>query len=200
MQLQKANSEARQSSISRSLIEIEMKIQDSLRCQSEFKEQKAIESIKRNPKYFFTYAKKFSKIKIGIGPLKDIANKIVNCPKKMAEILSEQYQSVFSQPRHGNNLPHGLFPDEPQCGTTINIVTFSDSELEAAMKELPNNAAPGPDGFPAILLKKCCSVLSSPLASIWRQSLLEGIVPSICRHALIIPVHKGKSRLLPQNY
>ena len=200
MQLLKANSEARCNSISRSLIEIEIKIQDSLRRQSEFEEQKAVESIKRNPKYFFTYAKKFSKVKIGIGPLKDVANRIINCPKKMAEILSEQYQSVFSQPRHGNNLPHNLFPDEPQCNTTINLITFSDSELEAAMKELPSNAAPGPDGFPAILLKRCCSVLSSPLASIWRQSLFEGVVPSICKHALIIPVHKGKSRSLPQNY
>ena len=199
-QLLRANTEARQNSITRSLIEIEIQIQDSLKQQSEFEEQKAVESIKKNPKYFFTYAKKFSKIKFGIGPFTDAANKIIDCPMKMAEILSKQYQSVFSQPLHCNNSPHHLFPDEPPSEVTINLITFSDNELEKAMKDLPSNAAAGPDGFPAILLKKCCSILSSPLATIWRQSLVEGIVPGICKHALIIPVHKGKSRSLPQNY
>ena len=200
IQLLKANTEACHNSISRSLIEIEIKIQDSPRCQSEFDEYKAVESIKRNPKYFFTYAKKFSKVKIGIGPLKDVANKIISCPGKMAEILSLQYQSVFSRPQHSDNLPYLLFPEEPQNEITMSLITFSDSELEAAMRELPANAAAGPDGFPAILLKKCCSTLTSPLDSIWRQSLIEGVVPSICKLALIIPVHKGKSRSLPQNY
>ena len=200
VQLLKANTEARQNSITRNLINIEMNIQDSLRRQSEFEEQKAVQSIRRNPKYFFTYAKKFSKVKIGIGPLIDVANRIVNCPKKMAEMLSEQYQSVSSRPHYSNNLPYFLFPEEPQNEATLSLITFSDSELEAAMRELPSNAAAGPDGFPAILLKKCCSALCSPLASIWRKSLIEGKVPSICKQALIIPVHKGKSRSLPQNY
>ena len=199
-QLIKANTEARRCSITKNLIEIEIKIQDSLKSQSEFEEKKAVDSIKRNSKYFFAYAKKFSKVKIGIGPLKDVANQIIYCPKKMAEILSEQYQSVFSRPHHSNNLSYSLFPDEPQSEATLSLITFSDGELEAAMKELPCNAAAGPDGFPAILLKKCCSALCSPLAAIWRQSLIEGKIPSICKHALIIPVHKGKSRSLPQNY
>ena len=119
---------------------------------------------------------------------------------KMAEILSNQYQSVFSQPIHSNNSPYHIFPDEPLSEVTLNQITFSDTELEAAMRDLPSNAAAGPDGFPAILLKRCCSALSSPLAGIWRQSLVEGVVPGICKHALIVPVYKGKSRSLPQNY
>lgn len=200
IQLLRANTEARRNSITRNLIEVEIKIQDSLKHQSEFEEQKAVESIKRNPKYFFTYAKKFSKVKTGIGPLKDAANRIINCPRKMAEILAEQYQSVCSHPRHSSNLPYLLFPDELQRELTMNSITFSDSELETAMRELPSSAAAGPDGFPAVLLKKCCSALSSPLANIWRQSLIEGKVPDICKRALTIPVHKGKSRSLPQNY
>ena len=39
---------------------------------------------------------------------------------------------------------------------------FSDTELADAMNELSSNAAPGPDGFPAILLKKCRHTLSPP--------------------------------------
>lgn len=200
VQLLRANTETRYKSITKNLIEIEIKIQDSLKRQSEFEEQKAVESIKRNSKYFFTYANKFSKVKTGIGPLKDLADRIINCPRKMAEILSEQYQSVFSHPRHSGNLPHLLFPEEPQRESTMNLITFSDSELENAMRELPSSAAAGPDGFPAILLKKCCSALSPPLANIWRQSFIEGRVPDTCKQALITPVHKGKSRSIPQNY
>ena len=111
----------------------------------------------------------------------------------MAEILSSQYQSVFSQPRYINNEPHILFPNELESSTTINVLTFMDEELESAMQELSKNAAAGPDGFPAILLKRCSKVLAPPLSSIWRKSLREGAVPSNCKLAHIIPIHKGKS-------
>ena len=48
--------------------------------------------------------------------------------------------------------------------------------------------------------KKCSSALASSLASSWRQSLREGIVPSTCKLAHIILIHKGKSQSLPNNY
>ena len=195
-----ATGRARKEAIDQRLLEIEKSLQLSYRQQADLEENKAIRNIKLNPKFFYSYAKKFSKIKVGIGPLIDATMSLISCPQKMAEILAEQYCSVFSQPRYPHTIPHDLFPDEPLCRSTITRIIFSDEELEAAMNDLSVNSAAGPDGFPAILLRKCRRVLATPLANIWRRSLAEGIVPQICKRAYISPIHKGKSRALPKNY
>ena len=62
-------------------------------------EHKAVSAITRNSKYFFSYAKKFSTISTVLGPLIDIDNKVISCPQKMADMLAEQYNSVFSIPK-----------------------------------------------------------------------------------------------------
>ena len=153
-----------------------------------------------NSKFFYSYAKKFSKIKSGIGPLINSAKTLICEPKEMAEILSKQYSSVFSTPRHENTAEDRLFPEENPTQPSLSNIIFTDSELEEAMKELSDNAAAGPDGFPAILLKRCRSSLSGPLGKIWRKSLASGEVPPSCKNATIIPIHKGKSRAVPKNY
>ena len=191
---------ARREALNRRLIEIEKNLQLSYRQQADFEEDKAVQNIRRNPKFFYSYAKKFSKLKVGIGPLLNATKSLITCSQKMSEMLADQYSSVFSQPKYPGTLPHELFPDEPLNGSSITKILFSDEELEEAMDELSVNAAAGPDGFPAILLKKCRKVLAPPLANIWRMSLQEGIVPLNCKRAYISPIHKGKSRALPKNY
>ena len=68
------------------------------------------------------------------------------------------------------------------------------------MTEIPSNAATGSDGFPAVLLKRCCAAHAPPPANIWRQSLFEGTFPSNCNLPHIIPVHRHESCSLPKNY
>ena len=38
---------------------------------------------------------------------------------------------------------------------TDEALDFTTEYVEAAIKELKNNSAPGPDGVPAVLLKNC---------------------------------------------
>ena len=63
-------------------------------------EHKAVSAITRNSKYFFSYAKKFSTISTALGPLIDMDNKVISCPQKMADMLAEQYNSVFRRNHH----------------------------------------------------------------------------------------------------
>ena len=67
----------------------------------------------------------------------------------MAEILSEQYSSVFSTPRHDKIPASTLFPEDPgyQPFPSLRTVSFSDLDLMEAMEELSPNAAPGPTVF-----------------------------------------------------
>ena len=64
----------------------------------------------------------------------------------------------------------------------------------------PVNAAPGPDRFPAALLKNCKEELSNPLYIIWRKSLDSGEIPSVFKTSNITPVHKAGPRQIPKNY
>ena len=81
---------ARRDALNRSLTEIEKSLQQSHMQQADFEEDRAVENIKRNPKFFYAYARKFSKTKVGIGSLIDATNSLITCPGKMAEILAEQ--------------------------------------------------------------------------------------------------------------
>ena len=80
----------------------------SFRSSAEYAENKAVESIGNNPKYFFSYVKKKSKVKSKIGPLEDKTGKLTGDKKQMAEILSEQYKecSVNLKASYHNSLPN----------------------------------------------------------------------------------------------
>ena len=84
-----------------SLAELDREIKLSFETQKTQEEAHAISKIKEDPRFFFKYANSKRKTKGRIGPLKTIKyNKqhIENGPKEMAEILSEQYKSVFTKP------------------------------------------------------------------------------------------------------
>ena len=191
-------SELRRISILKQLTAIEKELQKSHSNRRLDAEAKAIEKIKTNPKFFFTFARRYSKVKVKVGPLINNAKKLTTAPQEMAEILSEQYSSVFSTPKD-EDTPQEANTDDLNI-PSLNRINFSDSELAEAINDLASNAAPGPDGFPAILLKKCSAALSPPLARIWRSSLETGEIPIICKSAVITPIHKGKSRAVPKNY
>ena len=200
IQLSKHPCESRRKALTSKLVDIEKKLRQSHHDQQEMQEKKAVESIKSNSKYFFSYAKSFSKVKTGIGPLLDAANSLISNTKKMAEMLSDQYSSVFSHPKHQNNNPEELFPEQPAGPGSISNILFTEEELIEAMKEIRCNSASGPDEFPAMILKQCAHAIAPPLFMIWRNSLNTGIIPTICKTANIIPIHKGKSRAVPKNY
>ena len=64
-------------------------------------ERRAVERIKTNPKYFYSYAKSFSKVKHTITTLLNDKKELVTDQKEMAyNILQQQFCSVFSDPNH----------------------------------------------------------------------------------------------------
>ena len=183
--------------------DIEKKLQESYRNERNAMEHKAVNAIKRNSKYFFSYAKKFSTIRSCVGPFIDSAKNVIANPIKMAEMLASQYSSVFSQPKKKLGVKTEYFPDEDQARSTepgIQDICFSRKDIEEAINEVSPSAAAGPDRFPAILLKICRKTLSEPLFYIWRKSLDTGTIPHLLKSANIIPIHKGNTRSLPKNY
>ena len=200
-QLRGTHTEVKKRSLLTKVLEIEEKLKESHKNQRSIDENRALNNIKRNPKYFFSYCKKFSKTKTQIGPLKNSEGNISTDPKITCQLLLQQYSSVFSDPQ-----PHKIIQDPveffneniPQAKLTD--ITITPKDIETAIKELRMNSSAGPDGVPAILLQKCSQSLAEPLGKLWRCSLDTGVIPQILKTANVCPIYKGGDRSLPKNY
>ena len=71
-------SNRRRTSLKEELVQIELSLQTDYCTEKAIQEEHAVSTIKKNCKYFFSYAKKFAKTYLGIGPLTGPNSKIVN--------------------------------------------------------------------------------------------------------------------------
>ena len=76
---------------------------------------------------------------------------------------------------------------------------MSRSEIEKLIDSLPNKTSSGHDNISNVLLKIKENV-SRPLALIFNESMLEGMVPDIMKISDVIPLHKLKSKQEINNY
>ena len=162
-------------------------------------EEKAIKAIKVNSKYFFSYVRSKAKIKSKIGPLLNKDGKLTNNNQEMTEILSNQYTKVFSKPSNETNTSEN-HQQNANLKSFLSNIEINEEDFHEAITSLSTNAAAGPDGFPAILLKNCKENLAKPLTLLWRKTQSDGIVPDKLKTMLITPIHKGVSKSIAANY
>ena len=75
-----------------------------------------------NPKYIYSYAKKFSKIKSKVGLILESDNEMTSDPKEMANLLNDQYKSVPTQ--------HCKDSSNNQTCTHLNDILISQTDIE----------------------------------------------------------------------
>ena len=143
--------------------------------------------MKTDPKFFFSYAKRFSKLKSNIGPLLDKEGKLHSDPQKMADMLQDQYTSVFSDP----NCPQRKVPTPKVPKFTLSDMKFDDSDIIKAIDELNINAGTIDEDIPARVYKNCKENICKPFTLIWTKSLAKGKVPPALKTQYITPIHKG---------
>ena len=80
-------------------------------------EEKMLPKLADNPGAFYKYAKNFSDVKSDIGPLINSDGDVTADPKKMAELLRLQYESVFSSPVTKFTVLHEVSQSPGPCGT-----------------------------------------------------------------------------------
>ena len=135
------------------------------------REQQAVDKVHSNPKYFYSYAKKFSKQKRSIPMLFNEAKRTCTNPEVIANILQRQFSSVFSDPS-ATNINDALFQSPSIKKPFIDdMLAFSVADIMEAIDEIRPGAAAGPDDLPALLLKKCKEALSKPIHMIWQHSM-----------------------------
>ena len=183
------------------LEELEQKLKDSYTKRRIDKEKVAISKIKKDPRAFFSYAKKFSKTKSEAGPFLNQDGDLISDSKSIADMLKSQYESVYSSPDPSKEVtdPEEFFSID-EGSEYLDNIAFDRQDVLDALDKLSANSAPGPDGIPSILLKKCKYSLADGLTTIFQRILSSGDIPDLLKSAFVIPVHKGGSRALPVNF
>ena len=193
---------SRKNKLNKLLVSTEKDITQSHAMSRLYQENKAVQAIKKNSKFFFSYVNKMSKGKTKIGPLLNKDGAYTSDPKKMANILSMQFASVFSQLKNPLITSTSLFPDESldnSCPVLCDIL-FTLEDIINSINDLSSNSASGPDGFAALLLKKCAHSLCIPLYQIYRTCMDSGVVPNSFKTSNITPIFKSGSKGLAVNY
>ena len=137
-------------SLQNKLALIHVDIRDAIKSDLLYREQQAVGKIKENQKYFYSYAKQFSKKKESM--LFDDKSQIKTSPKELADILQKQFISVFSDPSKANWSEATSNPSPIQVPFADEFMEFTIDDIIAAIDQ---NAASGPDEMPAKLLKNC---------------------------------------------
>ena len=174
---------------------IHKKMQSILDEAADMKETKLLNGIKSNPRAFYKHANQTRKGKTKIGPLLS-KGKYYSDPIKMANLLSQQYESVFSEPREDISQHQNI----KLTTATLNDIEIKTDDIIKAISEMVNGSAAGPDGIPVVFYKDYAEVISKPLLMIWRNSLDSGVQPDEPILAIITPLHKGGPKCFAKNY
>ena len=175
-------------------------IKEAINKDLDHKEAKAIEKIRSNPKFFYSYAKQFRHSKSVISMLMDKNKHVVTDQKKMADLLQDQFTSVFSDPNSPDISPPDFAPSNITSPFQEADFDFPDEDIISAAGEIKADSTCGPDGIPAILLKTCIAELCMPFRIIWSESISSGIVPAFYKLSYVTPLYKKGNRVIASNY
>ena len=62
---------------------------------------------------------------------------------------------------------------------------LDEAGLIETLKKLKEDSAPGPDGVPAILLRRCAITLARTLLELWRRSFEAEMVPEALKEGIV---------------
>ena len=188
------------------VIVLDKKIQeteDMLLChrktERKIKENAVIENMKKNPKVLFDYINKQKDRDTKIGPFK-IQNEYIYDLKEICKLLVDQYNSQFSINNDRPKINEEIFNNNNIEDGDLNDIELTEKDIIDAIGELNMNSAAGPDGIPAIFLINTKISIANPLKMILRKSLDEEKIPDIFKLAYVTPIHKGGSKLKPEQY
>lgn len=84
--------------------------------------------------------------------------------------------------------------------TSLVSVDINVALVEEKIKALKCEYSAGPDGLPAIVLKKCMEHLAQPLTTLFQLSISQGVFPMLWKSSYIIPLHKKGPKNEISNY
>ena len=149
----------------------------------------------RLSKKAWAYIKSRRKENIGIPPLIDNNGRLCEEAQDKAEILCEQYTSVFT--KDDGRAP---VPTVPYNLPSMPHVTIDANGVQKLLTEVKINKANGPDLIPNTVLKECNRELAPILTDIFRKSLRDGRLPKDWLTANVVGIYKKGPKQEARNY
>ena len=155
--------------------------------------------LKHNPKQFWNHVNEQKK-ESGLPSVMVRDDVEASTTEDICELFRIQFGSVFT---------HEVLPDSTVLKAANNVPLrtpigphpYVDIDtVRSACSKLKNSICCGPDGIPALVLKKCCDSLAGPLSKLFNISLRSGIFPSCWKKSYVFPVHKKGSKRDVRNY
>merc|ERR1712106_621675 len=183
--------------IDRKILDVEKEILIDKREERNIREIRIIENMDKKPKMFYDYIKNKDKRDNKIGPFK-IEGEYVIENNEICDTLTKQYNAQFSHNENGRDVMDEIFDNEQE--DDISDIMIRDEDIQNAIGDMNPNSTPGPDGIPAKFLIQTKENISVPLGIIMRKSIDQGKIPDVLKLAYVTPIHKGGSKLKPENY
>ena len=191
------STEAVKSQTKNKLVEIHDENKKLIYQESSSSEKEAIKKIRDDPRYFFSWSNRKKKLKTGVGPLLDKSGVLQHDDKTMADLLQDQFCSVFSNPEN----PDKIFNDiNVEYDKPLEDITITPDNIDKAIKEIRIHSSGADDDIPAILIKKCSATLNYPFQKMWQDSLNNGYICQQFKKQIICPIYKKGSKASPANY
>ncbi|WAR06007.1 LORF2-like protein [Mya arenaria] len=148
-----------------------------------------------NTKPFWQYVKSKNEDNIGIAPLRSQGH-LVTDPKGRAEILVEQFQSVFTKDDANQKTP----PLPKRVDSETPPLTIGAEGVLKLLRNIKVNKAAGPDELPNRVLQSCAAEATPAITAIFQRSVDTGELPYDWRNANVAPVYKKGDRHTAENY
>ena len=117
-------------------------------------------------------------------------------PLGKANLLNEQFSSVFSNPSPAIDTTLSQQTRLPD----IQEILVSSEGVHKLLSNINVNKATGPDGIPGRILKICAMEYADIYRLLFQASLDQGIIPDDWRDANVVPLFKKGDRSKPSNY
>ena len=153
---------------------------------------------KSNNKKLWTFIKHKKTDSVDIAPLKE-NGLLKDSPKDQAEILNNQFSSVFTTDRPSDFPDHTPFKNNKKY-PDIEDIHISVDGVEKLLNDLNPHKSMGPDGLHPKVLRQLSSTIAPMLQLIFQTSVTTGQVPSDWKKANVCPIFKKGERYDPANY
>ena len=150
--------------------------------------------ISTNPKKFWGFIGSKKSESKGVAPLKAADGLTYSDAKMKADILNNQFSSVFNS-NEDNNIQ--------QISGSNNIMENIRITKNGVRKLLANvkiHKATGPDGIPGRLLKELANEITPVYTLLFQASLDQGTIPQAWKQADVVPIFKKGTKSKAANY
>jgi hypothetical protein len=159
-------------------------------------EKDIAKSAKKNPKAFYAYAKSKMKTQDTIPDLKDSGGTLYTSDLGKADVLNKFFSSVFTR-EDLSSIPECT---ERNLNSTLSTIDIKTECVLKLLKSLDVSKSPGPDNVHPRILRELADELAKPLATVFRTSLCEGVLPRQWKDANVTPLFKKGDKSRPGNY